>query len=149
MERDDKQAVFGCAVAFLVVAGVIASLYVWYTIQFNRRQIEIDGFYQSRSVLRDMREATLQSNDPSSAAQQALLTRFPVGTDRERVVEALGQDGFKCEQADRNRRRRPGQISVECYLAAPAQTSYTSWQVQLLFNLDNRLEEVIVMTYTI
>src|SRR5262245_27456958 len=98
MERDDKQAVLGCAVAFLLVAGVMAALYVWYTIEFNRKQTEIDGFYQSRSVLRDMREATGRSNDPPSAAQRALLERFPVGTDRERLVAALSQDGFECKQ---------------------------------------------------
>ena len=149
MERDDKQAVLGCAVAFLLVAGVIASLYIWYTIQFNRRQAEIDGFYQSRSVLRDMRDATQRFNDAASAARQALLTRFPIGTDKGRLLEALRQDGFNCEDGDRSRRRKPGQISVECYLSAPAHTSYRSWHVQLLFNLDDRLEEAIVVTYTI
>jgi hypothetical protein len=161
MQRDDKQAVLGCAVAFLFVAGAIASFFVWSRINFNRVQAEIDRHYQTRPILREMKEARIASSDADLASRKVLLEHVPIGSEKTRVTNVLGQAGFWCQeraappknsfaanllrQAEKMHGRQPPQdIEVNCLTDAPAQSGKTRWVISLQFDPSARLAAAVV-----
>ncbi|HVY57077.1 MAG TPA: hypothetical protein VHA77_04440 [Xanthobacteraceae bacterium] len=122
-------------IGFFLVVGIALSL------KFAYDGWEVDRFYNQRPILQEMRSAKVAGGaDGVGQAGDALLARFPPGTEKVRLILALTQEGFQC--GDLRQKWR-------CQLAAPAQHGGpTWWLIDFQFDDDDRLVTAVVTSYT-
>jgi hypothetical protein len=144
--------------AVLVVLVASLSLWTWY------KTAQVESFYREHPLLSEMRARQKSGTNDSAPARQAFLEIVPLASDREAAIAVLRKEGFVCEAvtepvADARLRSRflkarsltniPKDDLVDCQAGAPAIVAYTTWIVALQFDVDGRLSDARVATWTI
>ena len=146
MRKFVKVAIVVC----LSVAAVPAALFAW--IWYKTAQV--DSLYQEHQLLRGMRAATQkQGGGVSRPAREALLQTLPLGTDKERAIAVLRNEGLGCQPVTgamrsveaRGLTYNPSKEWVECQLEIESVMGYDHWVVDLEFEANGHLSDARVM----
>jgi hypothetical protein len=131
----------GIAVLMALILGPVALVVLF--IGFG--EISFYAYYANKPILWALRSAPgLQSwVDNSGPAKQALLQKFPLGSDASQVITALSAEGFKCHSEG------AGNFSV-CYFEDSGSIGMrTRWGLRLRADGARRLTDVQIDLQTV
>ena len=165
MPKFVRIAIIVCLSLVAAPAVLFGSLRLW----LWHKTAQVEGFYQEHSLLRVMRSAQADSTNDSAPAREAVLGILPLGTDKERAVAVLRNEGFGCQDIaepitdTRLRQRfieargltnkpidnRTRRVWVDCQVGTPNVMGYKHWIVDLEFDADARLSDAGVAIWNI
>jgi hypothetical protein len=149
----------------LSLAVLFGSLRLW----LGYKTAQVESFYQEHRLLRDMRTVQTESTNDSALAREAILGTLPLGTDKDKAVAVLRNEGFGCQDLaepitdTRLRRRfleagalaakptdnRTKKVWVDCQVGTPNIIGYKHWIVDLEFDADAHLSDAGVAIWNI
>jgi hypothetical protein len=137
-------------IVLIVCVAVVAVPVVLGGLLLLRSWVQVESFYFSKPLLREMRAVEPDTSFDSAPAREVLLQRLP--PDREAAVAMLRGERFDCSNGIRSAipaRMRARPKVVICYLDAPGVFSSYRWHVGFEIDDDQHVSEAGVAIFAV